>query len=253
MKKRLAVLALIMICVLLVSCGQSPAGSGNGEESGSAGKNTSAEAAESSTGEDMSAEAPESGAKEESADEDVTEEASEGELLEEFEFTKNAFNQELEKPLTVCGLKFIEGEDLKFEDALNQERDSFHLHISILEIGFDMDTHLTKCQSDNADYVTSVARGYNVQQADAANGDGSAKFTVIRYTNFEDGEENDYQYMGDLVYTDGTSVASTEFMYSVDKEYGSGEEVEAAMKSITDYYGIDYEALNWVDVESRSE
>ena len=95
--------------------------------------------------------------------------------------------------------------------------------------------------------MTSAARGYNVQQADAVSDDGSAKFTVIRYTNFEDGEENDYQYMADLVYTDGTNAASTEFMYSVDKEYGNGEEVEAAMKAITKYYGIDYGNLEWVD------
>ena len=158
-------------------------------------------------------------------------------------------NQELEKPITVCGLKYDESEDKQFEDALNQERDSFHLHVSILEIGCDVEAQFKIIQSDNVDYVTSAARGYNVQQADAANSDGSAKFTVIRYTRFEDGGENDYQYMGDLVYTDGTNAAATEFMYSVDKEYGNGEEIEAAMKAITAYYGIDYDSLEWVDAE----
>ncbi|MCR5005132.1 MAG: hypothetical protein K6A77_04430 [Clostridiales bacterium] len=116
-----------------------------------------------------------------------------------------------------------------------------------------METYLATSQADNAQYATSVARGYHIQQADAANADGSAKCTVIRYTSFEDGGENDYQYMGDLVYTDGTSVAGTEFIYSIDKEYGNGEEVEAAMKAITGYYGIDYSRLDWVDVESRAE
>lgn len=249
-KQWLAVLALIMTCALLVSCGQS---SGGSEESGSADEETSVEASDSSAGEDMSAEEPESVEEEESADEEVPEETSAGDLLGEFEFTKSVFNQELEKPITVCGLKYDESDDLKYEDSLNQERESFHFHISILEVGYDMDTHLAKCQSDNAEYATSVARGYNIQQADAASGDGSAKFTAIRYTSFEDDGENDYKYMANLVYTDGTSVAATEFMYSIDKEYGNGEEVEAEMKAITDYYGIDYGALNWVDVESQAE
>ena len=176
--------------------------------------------------------------------------AAEGSTAEEFEFTKTAIDEELEKPITACGLQFDENEDLKYENALNQERDSFHLHISILSKGFDMEKYLTTSQDDNHQFAADISHGYNIQQADAANADGTAKFTVIRYTNFEDGGENDYQYLGDLVYTDGTSVAATEFIYSVDKEYGSGEEVEAAMKAITGYYGIDYDKLNWVGVES---
>ena len=75
----------------------------------------------------------------------------------------------------------------------------------------------------------------------------------VDLNNEEDGEENDYQYMGDLVYTDGTSVASTEFMYSIDKEYGNGEDVEAEMKAVTGHYGIDYEKLNWTEVKSPSK
>ena len=247
-KQLLTVLALSMACILLVSCGQSSGGSGG------AGGDTDAAASGSNTAEpDSSAAASDSSAAEDSADEDGSEESPKGGLLQEFEFTKSVFNQDLEKPITACGLQYDESGDLQYEDALNQERDSFHLHISILEIGYDMDTHLKNSQSDNAEYVTSISHGYNVQQADAASGDGSAKFTVIRYTNFEDGGENDYQYMGDLVYTDGTYVAATEFMYSVDKEYGNGEEVEAEMKAITGYYGIDYDKLDWVDVESSSE
>ena len=182
-------------------------------------------------GGDVSAASSDSSAAEDTADEEVSEEASKGDLTQEFEFTKSVMNQELEKPITVCGLKYDESEDLQFEDALNQERDSFHLHVSILEIGCDVDAQFKIKQSDNVDYVTSVARGHNVQQADAANSDGTAKFTVIRYTSFEDGGENDYKYMGVLVYTDGTNAAATEFMYSIDKEYGNGEEVEAALRA----------------------
>ena len=235
-KQLLTVLAMLMACVLFVSCGQSSGGSG-GEESGSAGGDTSAEASDSS-------------AEEDSVDEDASEAPSDAFALEDYEFTKSAANQDLEKPITACGFRFDESMDRQFEEALDQERESLHLHVSILEVGYDMDTYLEKCRFDNVDYATSAARGYNVQQADAANADGTAKFTVVRYTRFEDGGENDYQYMADLVYTDGTSVAATEFMYSVDKEYGNGEEVEAAMKAVTGYYGIDYDALTWIDLES---
>ena len=227
-KRILAVLLALTMAFCLTACG-----SGGGDNANAGG--------------DASAVSSDSSAAEDTADEDASEVASKGDLTQEYEFTKSVMNQELEKPITVCGLKYDESEDLQFEDALNQERDSFHLHVSILEIGCDTDAFFATCQSDNADYVTSAARGYNVQQADAVSDDGSAKFTVIRYTNFEDGEENDYQYMADLVYTDGTNAASTEFMYSVDKEYGNGEEVEAAMKAITKYYGIDYGNLEWVD------
>ncbi len=235
-KQLLIVLSIIVVCGLLISCGQSSGGSDGGEENSSPDKETYTAASDSSEAEDT-------------ANEEESEAPAKDDLIEDFEFTKSVFNQTLEKPITVCGLQFDESTDRQFEEALDQGRDSFHLHISILEVGYDMDTHLQKCQSDNAEYVTSVARGYNVQQADAANADGSAKFTVIRYTNFEDGGENDYQYMGDLVYTDGTSVAATEFLYSVDREYGNGEEVEAIMKAITGYYGIDYDNLNWVDAD----
>lgn len=226
-KRILAVLLALTMAFCLTACG-----SGGGDNANAGG--------------DASAVSPDSSAAEDTADEDASEEASKGDLTQEYEFTKSVMNQELEKPITVCGLKHDE-KDIQSEDNLNQERDSFHLHVSILEIGCDTDAFFATCQSDNADYVTSAARGYNVQQADAVSDDGSAKFTVIRYTNFEDGEENDYQYMADLVYTDGTNAASTEFMYSVDKEYGNGEEVEAAMKAITKYYGIDYGNLEWVD------
>ena len=109
---------------------------------------------------------------------------------------------------------------------------------------------MASCQSEKTEYATSIARGYNIQQAYAVSDDGSAAFAVIRYTNFEDDGENDYQYMGDLVYTDGTSVVATDLQYSIDKEYGNGEEVEAAMRAITEYYGIDYDRLEWADVES---
>ncbi len=235
-KQLLIVLSIIVVCGLLISCGKSSGGSGGGEENSSPDKETYTAASDSSKAEDT-------------ANEEESEAPAKDDLIEDFEFTKSVFNQTLEKPITVCGLQFDESTDRQFEEALDQGRDSFHLHISILEVGYDMDTHLQKCQSDNAEYVTSVARGYNVQQADADNADGSAKFTVIRYTNFEDGGENDYQYMGDLVYTDGTSVAATEFLYSVDREYGNGEEVEAMMKAITGYYGIDYDNLNWVDAD----
>ena len=227
-KRILAVLLALTMAFCLTACG-----SGGGDNANAGG--------------DASAVSSDSSAAEDTADEDASEVASKGDLTQEYEFTKSVMNQELEKPITVCGLKYDESEDLQFEDALNQERDSFHLHVSILEIGCDVDAQFKIKQSDNVDFVTSAARGYNVQQADAASGDGSAKFTVIRYTNFEDGGENDYQYMADLVYTDGTNAASTEFMYSVDKEYGNGEEVEAAMKAITKYYGIDYGNLEWVD------
>ena len=239
-RQLLVVLALMMACVLLASCGQSSGGSSS-KGSGNASASTSV-ASSSST----------STAKE-SAGKDTSAEASKGTLTQEFEFTKSVMNQKLEKPIIACGLKFDESDDLKSEDNLNQERDSFHLHISILETGYDTDKHFTKCQSDNAEYAKSIARGHNVQQADATSKDGSAKFTVIRYTSFEDGEENDYKYMADLVYTDGANAASTEFMYSIDKEYGNGEEVEAEMKAITKYYGIDYGALNWVNMESQSK
>ncbi len=226
-KSVLAIILVLSIALCLTACGS---GSGN---NGNAGEDASVASSDSSAAEDT-------------ADEEASEEASKGDLTQEFEFTKSVMNQELEKPITVCGLTHDE-KDIQNEDALNQERDSFHLHVSILEIGCDTDAFFAKCQSDNADYVTSAARGHNVQQADAANSDGTAKLTVIRYTNFEDGGENDYKYMADLVYTDGTNAAATEFMYSIDKEYGNGEEVEAAMKAITDYYGIDYDKLEWVD------
>ena len=231
-KRVLAVILVLTMALCLAACG-----SGGGGENGKASGNTSAVSSGSSVEED-------------SADEDATEESSEGDLLEEFEFTKTVFNQDLENPITACGLKYDESKDRQFEEALDQTREDLHLHIGILESGYNMDTHLEKCQSDNITYVTSVARGYNIQQADAANADGTAKFTVVRFTHFEDDGENDYDYMGDLVYTDGTSVAYTEFMYSIDKEYGNGEEVEAAMKAITGYYGIDYDKLKWVDQES---
>ena len=233
-KRILAVILALAMALCLAACG-----SGGAATDGKAGA-------------DASQASPENSAAEDTADEDTTEEGSKGDLTQEFEFTKSVMNQELEKPITVCGLKYDESEDLQFDDALNQERDSFHLHVSILEIGCDVDAQFKIKQSDNVDYVTSAARGYNVQQADAVSDDGSAKFTVIRYTNFEDGEENDYQYMADLVYTDGTNAAATEFMYSIDKEYGNGEEVEAAMTAIAEYYGIDYGQLEWVDVESQS-
>ncbi len=247
-KQLLTVLALSMACVLLVSCGQSSGGSGG------AGGDTDAAASDSNTAEpDSSAAASDSSAAEDSADEDGSEASSKGGLLQEFEFTKTVSNEELEKPITVCGLKYDESEDRPFEDSLDQERDSFHLHISILSLGYDMDTYLTSCRSEQTEYATSIAQGYNIQQADAANGDGSAKLIMIRYTNFEDGGENDYQCMGDLVYTDGTSVAATDLLYSVDREYGNGEEVEAEMRAIAGYYGIDHDTLDWADVESRSE
>lgn len=227
-KRILAILLTLTMAFCLTACG-----SGSGDN-GNAGGDASSVSSDSSAAEDT-------------ADEDTSEEASKGDLTQEYEFTKSVMNQELETPITVCGLQHDE-KDIQSEDNLNQERDSFHLHVSILEIGCDTDAFLATCQSDNADYVTSAARGYNVQQANAASDDGSAKFTVIRYTNFEDGEENDYQYMADLVYTDGTNAATTEFMYSIDKEYGNGEEVEAAMKAITKYYGIDYDKLEWTDM-----
>ncbi len=233
MKKRwITVLALILACILLVACGKD-----GGKKQYNAGGDVSEAISDSSVTED-------------SAYEGASEEASEGIIVEDFEFSKTASDEELEKPITACGLQFDENEDLKFENALNQERESLHLHIGILSMGYDMETYLATSQADNAQYATSVARGYHIQQADAANADGTAKFTVIRYTNFEDGGENDYQYMGDLVYTDGTSVAATELLYSVDKEYGNGEEVEAEMKAITDYYGTDYDNLDWVEVKS---
>ncbi len=233
-KSVLAIILALTMALCLTACG-----SGGAANNGKTGEETSQVSSDSSAAEDT-------------ADEETSEEASKGDLTQEFEFTKSVMNQELEKPITVCGLKYDESEDLQFEDALNQERDSFHLHVSILEIGCDVDAQFKIKQSDTVDFVTSAARGYNVQQADAASGDGSAKFTVIRYTNFEDGGENDYKYMGDLVYTDGTNAAATEFMYSIDKEYGNGEEVEAAMTAIAEYYGIDYGQLEWVDVESQS-
>ena len=234
-KKLVSALALVMACVLLVACSK-----GGGEKQDNASGDVSEAISDSSVTED-------------SADKGTAEETSEGSIVEDFEFTKTASEEKLEKPITACGLSYDENEDRKYENMLDQERENIHLHIGILSMGYEMDSYLATSQADNAQYATSVARGYHIQQADATNADGSAKFTMIRYTNFEDGGENDYQYMGDLVYTDGTSVAGTEFIYSIDKEYGNGEEVEAAMKAITGYYGIDYSRLDWVDVKNQAE
>ena len=174
---------------------------------------------------------------------------------EAFEFTKGADDKELEKPITAYALKFndsgvVEGEtngDIKTEHSLSQSsRDNMDLYVSILGRNYSMDDYLAKKREDNMQYVTTIARGHNIQTADAVSTDGSAEFTAIRYTNFEDGGENDYMYMGNLAYTDGTSVAATEFLYSVDREYGNGEEVEAWMKAVLERYGIDYGGLEWI-------
>ena len=176
-------------------------------------------------------------------------------LTQSFEFTKGADNKELEKPITAYALKFddrgvVEGEtngDIKTEHSLSQSsRDNMDLYVSILGRNYSMDDYLAKRREDNLQYATTIARGHNIQTADAASADGSAEFTAIRYTNFEDGGENDYEYMGQLAYTDGTSVAATEFLYSVDREYGNGEEVEAWMKAVLERYGIDYGGLEWI-------
>ena len=236
-KKLLTVLALITACAVFASCGQSSGGSGNagGNSSPAAPNNNAAEEHSVNTGNNAS----ETPAK-------IT-------LTEEYEFTKTVFNQTLEKPVTGYGLKFDEKEDKRYDNALNQERESFHLHIGILETGADMDTHLNKSRDDNNDYAVSVARAFKIEQADAANADGSAKLTVTRYLKYEDDGENDYKYLADLVYTDGRSVVYTEFIYSIDKEYGNGEDVEAEMKAVTGHYGIDYEKLNWTEVKSPSK
>ncbi len=244
-KRVLAALLALTMTLCLTACG-----SGGGEKNENAGGETVAESSDSSAAEESS---EEKDLAEESDDEDASEVSSTGSLTEEFEFTKTAAEEALEKPITACGLQFDENEDRKYENTLDQERESFILHIGILSAGYDMEDYLAKSQADNYQYATAVSRGYNIQQADAANSDGSAKFTVIRYTKFEDGGENDYQYMGELVYTDGTSVAATEFLYSVDKEYGNGEEVETGMKAITGHYGIDYDKLDWVDQESSAK
>ena len=243
-KKR--VLAITM--ALIMALGLSACGSGSEANNSSAGGDTPAASADD--GAEASSVTTDAGAAETVADTEASSESTDGSVTQEYEFTKTSTEEELESPITAAGLVYDESEDRSDEHSLTQERESFHLHIGVLSQGYGMDEYMATSQADNATYATDVSRGHNIQQADAANSDGSARFTVIRYTNFEDGGENDYQYMGNLAYTDGTSTAATEFIYAIDKEYGNGEEVEAAMRAITQYYGIDYDSLEWVDVES---
>ncbi|MCR5005133.1 MAG: hypothetical protein K6A77_04435 [Clostridiales bacterium] len=96
MKKRwITVLAMIMACVLLAACSK-----GGGEKK------------QDNAGGDASATVAESTVTEESADEGASEEASEGIIVEDFEFSKTASDEELEKPITACGLQFDDNEDL---------------------------------------------------------------------------------------------------------------------------------------------
>ena len=265
-KQLLAVTALTMACVLFAACGKAPDTAGGGGEDVSAVEDTVTAApdddsAEGGTYEDAAAEpeniVDDAGEKTGQDNGDAPKYAEErpinSELLEATRFTKTVSAEDLDRPITVCCLKFDEDKDKKFEDSMTQERDRFHLHIGILGEGYDMESYLAASETDNYQYVASVAQGHNIQRASAANNDDSAKLTIIRFTNLEDGGENDYQYMGTLVYTDGVTVAATEFFYTVDREYANGEEVEAEMSAITGYYGIDYGALDWTDVENESD
>lgn len=245
MRKRIALLLAMAVCFSSAACaGKDPAATTvqevqDGQETGEI---PSADEETAGTEQDAG---PEDG-----ASGDIRTDAA----TEAFEFTKGADDKELEKPITAYALKFddrgvVEGEtngDIKTEHSLSQSsRDNMNLYVSILGRNYSMDDYLAKKREDHLQYATTIARGYNIQTADAASADGSAEFTAIRYMHFEDGGENDYTYMGSLAYTDGTSVATTEFLYSVDREYGNGEEVEAWMKAVLECYGIDYGGLEW--------
>jgi hypothetical protein len=159
--------------------------------------------------------------------------------------------KDLEKPITACGLEFDEENDHVYENSLDQYRRGLHLHIGILEPGADMTEHLEKLHTENYYAAGTVWGKYNIQQAVISNGDGTAGLAVTRYTNFEDDGENDFEYMGVLVCTDGSSVSSTDLLYSIDKEYGDGERAEATIRALTAYYGIDYDMLEWTDMDSK--
>lgn len=251
MGKRIALLLAMAVCFSSAACaGKGPAATTvqevqDGQETGEM-----PSADEEAAGTEQDAGPGAASAEEDVASGDIHTDAA----TEAFEFTKATDNKELEKPITMYALKFNDSGvvesgtdgDIKNEDSLDQTRDSMHLHVSVLGKNYSMNDYLAKSREDNIQYVTTIGRGYNIQTADAASADGSAEFAAIRYTNFEDGGENDYEYIGQLVYTDGTSVAATKFIYSVDREYGNGEEVEAEMRAVLRCYGIDYDGLEWI-------
>ena len=171
--------------------------------------------------------------------------------LQEYTFTKSVSDKDLERPLIAYGLELDQEEDRVQGNSLDQFRSDLHLHIGVLDPGSDMGTYLDERHEENYYAVSTIWGKYNIQQAVISNSDGTARLALTRSMNFEDGGENDYEYMGDLVYTDGASVAAVDLLYSIDKEYGDGERVEATVKELTGRYGIDYDSLEWNDMESK--
>ena len=252
MNKKRVLFALLALTVALcvTACG-----SGSKEETGSASGAAPADpsistAAESRPDSEEPKDTSIDAAAEDQPDSEEPEEPSIEITAEGYEFTKTVFEEDLDKPITVYGLTFDE-KDMLDKFSLDQRRDNFHLHIGVLAKGVTMEDHMATCQAENLSYATTIATGYNIQQADASNADGTAKFTALRYTNFEDDGENDYKYLADLDFTDGATVTNSRFLYDIDKEYFNGEEVEAMMRAITGKYGIDYDRLNWVDQDSQ--
>lgn len=235
MKKKLIIMTLLAVALSasITACG--PKNNGGGENVPPAGfedveDKEEAEDIEADTGE--------------------TDEAS-AHPLKEYVFSQDVLDKDLEKPIRAYGFEYDEEEDHVYENSLDQFRSDLHLHIGILAPGLDMDTYLDEQHAEHYHAVSTVWGRYNIQQAEASSSDGTAMIALTRYTHFEDDGEDDYEYIGDIVFTDGTSVAATDLLYSIDKEYGDGERVEATVKALAARYGIDYDGLKWTDMESK--